>query len=72
MEVTEKLVKEEGRSGELYVSVHGGLDHTFLKKGRERNIKLYRPLLFLDVLLDHLGNQLLGHLHDYDGLLPSR
>ena len=26
----------------------------------------------IDVLLDHLGNQLLGHLHDYDGLLPSR
>ena len=29
-----------------------------------RNIKLCRPLLFLD--------QLLGHLHDYDALLPSR
>ena len=25
-------VKEE-RSAELYVSVHGGLDHTFLKRG---------------------------------------
>ena len=32
MEVTEKLVKEEERSAELYVSVHGGLDHTFLIK----------------------------------------
>merc|ERR1712004_844889 len=31
---------------------------------RNRNIKLCRPLLFLD--------QLLGHLHDYDALLPSR
>ena len=26
-------VTEGGRSAELYVSVHGGLDHTFLKKG---------------------------------------
>ena len=26
-------VTEEERSAELYVSVHGGLDHTFLKKG---------------------------------------
>ena len=25
-------VKEEERSAELYVSVHGGLDHTFLIK----------------------------------------
>ena len=27
-------VTEEERSAELYVSVHGGLDHTFLKRGR--------------------------------------
>ena len=26
-------VKEEERSAELYVSVHGSLDHTFLKRG---------------------------------------
>ena len=26
-------VTEEERSAELYVSVHGGLDHTFLKRG---------------------------------------
>ena len=26
-------VTEEKRSAELYVSVHGGLDHTFLKRG---------------------------------------
>jgi len=26
-------VMEEERSAELYVSVHGGLDHTFLKRG---------------------------------------
>ena len=26
-------VTEEERSAELYVSVHGGLDHTFLKGG---------------------------------------
>ena len=40
MEVTEKLVakmvkedpKEEERSAELYVSFHGGSDHTFLIK----------------------------------------
>ena len=38
----------------------------------KRNIKLCRPFLFLGVLLDHLGNQLFGHLHDYDALLPSR
>ena len=37
-----------------------------------RNIRLCRPLLFLGVLLDHLGNQLFGHLHDYDALLPSK
>ena len=32
MEVTEKLVKEEERSAELYLSVLGGLDHIFLIK----------------------------------------
>ena len=40
MEVTAKLVtymvkedaKKDERSAELYVSVHGGLDHTFLIK----------------------------------------
>ena len=26
-------VTEEERSAELYVSVHGGLDHIFLKRG---------------------------------------
>ena len=26
-------VTEEERTAELYVSVHGGLDHTFLKRG---------------------------------------
>ena len=26
-------VTEEERSAELYVCVHGGLDHTFLKRG---------------------------------------
>ena len=26
-------VTDEERSAELYVSVHGGLDHTFLKRG---------------------------------------
>ena len=26
-------VTEKERSAELYVSVHGGLDHTFLKRG---------------------------------------
>ena len=28
-------VTEEERSAELYVSVHGGLDHTFLKRGED-------------------------------------
>ena len=32
MVVIEDVTKEE-RSAELYVSVHGGLDHTFLKRG---------------------------------------
>ena len=32
MVVMEDVTKEE-RSAELYVSVHGGLDHTFLKRG---------------------------------------
>ena len=27
------VVMEEDRLAELYVSVHGGLDHTFLKRG---------------------------------------
>ena len=27
------VVTEEERSAELYVSVHGSLDHTFLKRG---------------------------------------
>ena len=40
MEVTEKLVKEEERSAELYVSVHGGLDHTFLIKNLSNIIEL--------------------------------
>ena len=35
-----------------------------IQAAMNRNIKLCRPLLFLD--------QLLGHLHDYDALLPSR
>ena len=29
---------EEERSAELYVSVHGNLDHTFLKKGGELSL----------------------------------
>ena len=32
MVVMEDVTVEE-RSAELYVSVHGGLDHTFLKRG---------------------------------------
>ena len=32
MVVMEEVTEEE-RSAELYVSVHGGLDHTFLKRG---------------------------------------
>ena len=35
-----------------------------IQAAMNRNIKLCWPLLFLD--------QLLGHLHDYDALLPSR
>ena len=31
--VVMEVVTEEERSAELYVSVHGGLDHTFLKRG---------------------------------------
>ena len=42
-----------------------------IQAAMNRNIKLCRPLLFLGVLLDHLGNQLLGYLHDYDALLPG-
>ena len=33
--VVMEVVTEEERSAELYVSVHGGLDHTFLKRGGE-------------------------------------
>jgi len=32
-------VTEEERSAELYVSVHGGLDHTFLKRGVHRDLR---------------------------------
>ena len=41
-------VTEEERLAELYVSVHGGLDHTFLKRGGELS-----PFLLLseDILL---------------------
>ena len=35
-------VKEEERSAELYVSVHGGLDHTFLKRGGEGELSPYQ------------------------------
>ena len=35
-----------------------------IQAAMNRNIKLCQPLLFLD--------QLLGHLHDYDAVLPSR
>ena len=45
-------VTEEERSAELYVSVHGGLDHTFLKRGegelspfQTKSAKLYLMLL---------------------------
>ena len=34
-------VTEEERSAELYVSVHGGLDHTFLKRG-EGELSLFK------------------------------
>ena len=43
-----------------------------IQAAMNRNIKLNRPLLLLDVLFDHLGHQLLGHLHDYEAQLPSR
>ena len=44
------VVMEEERSAELYVSVHGGLDHTFLKRGGEGELS---PFLLLseDILL---------------------
>ena len=42
-----------------------------IQAAMNRNIKLSLPLLFLDVLLDHLGSQLLAHLHDYEAQLPS-
>ena len=32
-------VTEEERSAELYVSVHGGLDHTFLKRAVETQLR---------------------------------
>ena len=35
-------VTEEERSAELYVSVHGGLDHTFLKRGGRGSYPLFR------------------------------
>ena len=37
--VMEDLTEEE-RSAELFVSVHGGLDHTFLKRGRGKGGQL--------------------------------
>ena len=35
-------VMEEERSAELYVSVHGGLDHTFLKRGGEGELSPFQ------------------------------
>jgi len=35
-------VTEEERSAELYVSVHGGLDHTFLKRGGEGELSPFQ------------------------------
>ena len=35
-------VTEEERSAELYVSVHGSLDHTFLKRGGRGSYPLFR------------------------------
>ena len=35
-------VTEEERSAELYVSVHGGLDHTFLKRGGEGELSPFK------------------------------
>ena len=37
-------VTEEERSAELYVSVHGGLDHTFLKRGSYTLISFCRRI----------------------------
>ena len=35
-------VMEEERSAELYISVHGGLDHTFIKRGEgEAELSLF-------------------------------
>ena len=36
-------VTEEERSAELYVSVHGGLDHTFLKRGGGGGVIPFSP-----------------------------
>ena len=45
-------VTEEERSAELYVSVHGGLDHTFLKRGGRGEGELsHFFLLSEDILL---------------------
>ena len=41
MVVMEDITEEE-RSAELYVSVHGGLDHTFLKRGELSPFKRFR------------------------------
>ena len=35
-------VTEEERSAELYVSVHGSLDHTFLKRGGEGELSPFQ------------------------------
>ena len=35
-------VTEEERSAELYVSAHGSLDHTFLKRGGRGSYPLFR------------------------------
>ena len=40
-DITEDITEEE-RSAELYVSVHGGLDHTFLKRGGEGELSPYQ------------------------------
>ena len=38
-------VTEEERSAELYVSVHGGLDHTFLKRGGGGGVIPFSPFV---------------------------
>ena len=40
-------VTEEERLAELYVSVHGGLDHTFLKRGGRGGTKSAKSYLML-------------------------